>query len=120
MKEFIFTCLCIVVITFMTSCISTTPQTTQGKGNNKLTIYAALEEEQIAYYMEGFREEYPNIDVEIVMDSHGVIASKLLAEKDNPQADIIWGLSAMNMVELKKMVHLKHISLKIMIKLIKI
>ena len=33
MKEFIFTCLCIVVITFMTSCISTTPQTTQGKGN---------------------------------------------------------------------------------------
>lgn len=58
MKEFIFTCLCIVVITFMTSCISTTPQTTQGKGNNKLTIYA-LEEEQIAYYMEGFREEYP-------------------------------------------------------------
>lgn len=102
MKEFIFTCLCIVVITFMTSCISTTPQTTQGKGNNKLTIYAALEEEQIAYYMEGFREEYPNIDVEIVMDSHGVIASKLLAEKDNPQADIIWGLSAMNMIELKK------------------
>lgn len=33
--------------------------------------------------MEGFREEYFNIDVEIVMDFYGVIVLKLLVEKDN-------------------------------------
>lgn len=101
MKGFIFSSLCILVVSIMTGCISTSPQTTQNS-SNKLTIYSALEEEQIANYMEGFREEYPDIDIEIIMDSHGVIASKLLAEKENPQADVIWGLSAMNMIELKE------------------
>lgn len=102
MKGFLFSSLCIATISIMTGCISTTPQTTQYNENNKLTIYSALEEEQISYYMEGFREENPKIEVEIIMDSHGVIASKLLAEKDNPQADVIWGLSAMNMIDLKE------------------
>lgn len=101
MKGFIFSSLCILVISIMTGCVSTSPKEAQNS-NEKLTIYSALEEEQIAYYIEGFREEYPHIDVEIIMDSHGVIASKLLAEKDNPQADVIWGLSAMNMIELKE------------------
>jgi iron(III) transport system substrate-binding protein len=34
------------------------------------------------------REEKANI----VRDSTGVITARLLAEKDNPQADAIWGL----------------------------
>ncbi len=29
-------------------------------------------------------------------DSTGVVAAKLMAEKDNPHADIIWGLAASN------------------------
>lgn len=102
MRGFLFSALCVATISIATGCISTTPRTTQSDVNSKLTIYSALEEEQIAYYMEGFREENPNTEVEIIMDSHGVISSKLLAEKDNPQADVIWGLSAMNMIDLKE------------------
>ena len=102
MKGFLFSALCIATLSISTGCISTSPQTSQNNDNNKLTIYSALEEEQISYYMEGFREENPEVEVEIIMDSHGVIASKLLAEKENPQADVIWGLSAMNMIQLEE------------------
>ncbi|MGL4913389.1 MAG: putative 2-aminoethylphosphonate ABC transporter substrate-binding protein [Romboutsia sp.] len=102
MKGFLFSTLCIATLSISTGCISTSPQTSQANDDNKLTIYSALEEEQISYYMEGFREDSPEVEVEIIMDSHGVIASKLLAEKDNPQADVIWGLSAMNMIQLEE------------------
>lgn len=48
-----------------------------------------------------FNKAYPNIQTEVVLDSHGVISSKVLAEKDNPKADVIYGLSIFNMKKLK-------------------
>lgn len=83
----------------LSGCISTKPQYVQGN-DKTLTIYTALEEEQVNEYIEDFREMYPEIKVNIIMDSHGVISAKLISEKDNPQADIVWGLSAINMIDL--------------------
>src|SRR3546814_1082114 len=36
-----------------------------------------------------------------VRDSTGVVTAKLLAEKNNPQADVIWGLAATSLLLLK-------------------
>jgi iron(III) transport system substrate-binding protein len=60
----------------------------------ELLVYTALETDQIKAYEEAFRKANPNIDVKWVRDSTGVITSKLLAEKANPQADIVFGVSA--------------------------
>jgi iron(III) transport system substrate-binding protein len=34
------------------------------------------------------------VEIAWVRDSTGVITARLLAEKDNPRADVIWGLGA--------------------------
>lgn len=97
----IFKALIIIVISavILNGCISTKPQYVQGN-DKRLTIYTALEEEQVNEYIKDFREMYPDIKINIIMDSHGVISAKLISEKDNPQADVVWGLSSINMIDL--------------------
>ncbi len=60
----------------------------------ELLVYTALETDQIKAYEEGFKKTNPNIDLKWVRDSTGVITAKLLAEKANPQADLVVGTSA--------------------------
>jgi len=60
----------------------------------KLTVYTAIENEQLEPYKKAFEADNPTIEIAWVRDSTGVITAKLIAEKDNPRADIIWGLSA--------------------------
>ena len=59
-----------------------------------LLVYTALETDQLKAYTESFNRQYPNIELRFVRDSTGVITAKLLAEKANPQADAILGVSA--------------------------
>lgn len=93
--------LAILSIFILSGCISTTPQYVSSDKNKSLNIYTALEEEQVNEYLESFKLEHPEIDVNIIMDSNGVISAKLISEKDNPQADIVWGVSAINMIDLQ-------------------
>jgi len=60
----------------------------------ELLVYTALETDQIKAYEEAFKKANPDIDVKWVRDSTGVITAKLLAEKANPQADLVVGTSA--------------------------
>jgi iron(III) transport system substrate-binding protein len=60
----------------------------------QLLVYTALETDQIKAYQEGFAKVEPNIEIKWVRDSTGVVIAKLLAEKANPQADVIWGVAA--------------------------
>jgi iron(III) transport system substrate-binding protein len=67
----------------------------------ELTVYTAVEAEDLARYAEKFNESYPDIKINWVRDSTGIITAKLLAERDNPQADVIWGLAATSLLLLK-------------------
>ncbi len=60
----------------------------------QLTVYTALETDQIKAYENGFYRSNPNIELKWVRDSTGVITAKLLAEKANPQADVVMGVAA--------------------------
>ena len=60
----------------------------------QLTVYTALETDQIKAYENGFTKVNPNIELKWVRDSTGVITAKLLAEKNNPQADVVMGVAA--------------------------
>ena len=52
-------------------------------------------------YAARFNEDHPDIEIKWVRDSTGVITAKLLAEKANPQADVVWGLSATSLMVLR-------------------
>jgi len=64
----------------------------------KLTVYTALENEQLKPLKEAFEKATPGIEIVWVRDSTGVITARFLAEKDNPRADVIWGLAASSLV----------------------
>ncbi len=64
----------------------------------ELTVYTAVEADQLKLYAEKFNEAHPDIAVNWVRDSTGIITAKLLAEKDNPQADLVWGLAATSLM----------------------
>ncbi len=63
----------------------------------ELLVYTALETDQLKAYTESFQKTNPNIDLKFVRDSTGVITAKLLAEKANPQADVVLGVAASSM-----------------------
>jgi iron(III) transport system substrate-binding protein len=63
-----------------------------------LLVYTALEDDEIPRYLALFNKAYPNITVKIVRDSTGIVTAKLLAEKDNPQADVVWGTAATSLM----------------------
>lgn len=60
----------------------------------ELTVYSALEVEQLKPYQDAFEQQHPDIRIKWVRDSTGIVTAKLLAEKDRPQADAVWGLAA--------------------------
>jgi iron(III) transport system substrate-binding protein len=63
-----------------------------------LTVYTAVEADDLKKYAARFNEDHPGIQIKWVRDSTGVITAKLLAEKANPQGDVIWGLAATSLM----------------------
>lgn len=60
----------------------------------RITVYSGLEADQVGPYKAAFEAANPDVEIVWVRDSTGVITARFLAEKDNPRADVIWGLGA--------------------------
>ena len=67
----------------------------------QLLVYTALETDQIKAYEEGFYKAVTDVELKWTRDSTGVITAKLLAEKANPQADVVMGVAASSLVLLE-------------------
>lgn len=63
-----------------------------------LLVYTALEDDEIPNYLALLKKSHPEINVKIVRDSTGIVTAKLLAEKDNPRADVVWGTAATSLM----------------------
>ena len=68
----------------------------------ELTVYTAIEADQLPTYKAAFEASNPDVTIRWVRDSTGIVTAKLLAEKDNPQADIVLGLAATSLMLLEK------------------
>jgi len=64
----------------------------------EVLIYTAIEADELAKFKKAIEGAVPDADVKWVRDSTGIITSKLLAEKDNPKADMVYGLAATSLV----------------------
>ena len=83
-----------------TTAHSAPARTTGQKDRGDITVYTALEDEQVDAYLKVFEKKYPRIKVNVVRDSTGIITSRLLAEKANPAADVVWGTAASSLLVL--------------------
>ena len=68
----------------------------------KLTIYTALENDQLGPFKQAIEAAVPEVEVVWVRDSTGVITARFLAEKDNPRADMVMGLAASSLLVFEK------------------
>ncbi|NLS12964.1 putative 2-aminoethylphosphonate ABC transporter substrate-binding protein [Vibrio sp. SM6] len=68
----------------------------------EVTVYTAFETDILAKYKSAFEKENPDIKIKWVRDSTGIMTAKLLAEKNNPQAEVVWGLAGSSMALLKQ------------------
>lgn len=73
---------------------------------NEIILYTAMEENLIDEYIKEFNKEYPDIKLSIISSGTGDILAKLIAEKDNPQADVIWALSDLMILDDYKLLEL--------------
>ena len=69
--------------------------------SGELTVYTAVEAEDLKRYAETFNVDHPDIKINWVRDSTGIVTAKLLAEKNNPVADVVWGLAGTSLLLLK-------------------
>jgi iron(III) transport system substrate-binding protein len=73
----------------------------EAQQRTRLTVYTALENEQLAPFKAAAERAVPGIEIAWVRDSTGVITARLLAERANPRADVIWGLSVFSLLALE-------------------
>ena len=64
-------------------------------------VYTAIENEQIADYMKSLNKTLPNLEVKMLRLSTGDVSARFMAEKDNMQAEAIWGVGATNILIFK-------------------
>lgn len=64
----------------------------------ELTLYTALEAEEIEAYIAAAQAELPDITFNVLRLSTGDLGARLIAEAGNPQADVIWGFAVTNML----------------------
>ncbi len=72
------------------------------RADSTLTVYTTTASEDLKLYRERFNRAHPDIKIRWVRDSTGIITSKLISEKNNPQADVVHILASTSMMVLAK------------------
>lgn len=67
----------------------------------ELVLYTASNEKIERVMMEAFKIKYPDINVSTINMSTGPIVERAIAEKANPQADVIWMINGIALEQLK-------------------
>lgn len=64
----------------------------------RLIIYTAKEPEEVAEFIPIAEASLPDVSLEVLRLSTGDLTARLLAEKERPIADVIWGVAATSMM----------------------
>lgn len=97
MRKLLFPMILVIAFMMMAACGGDGESAQAGKKEN-LVVYTAIETDYLQDHLDLFEKEHPDIKLDLVRDSSGIIISRILAEKDNPKADVIWGLSVDSLI----------------------
>ena len=82
------------IVGIMAMCLAVTASAAE-----KVTVYTSLETDETVKYLEAARRDMPDLEINIIRLSTGELGARMIAEKNNPQADLIWGWAVTNMEE---------------------
>lgn len=63
----------------------------KGEASGPLVLYSPANDEEYNMIVDAFTEKYPNIEIEVVQGGSGELKTRLDSEKNNPQADVMFG-----------------------------
>ena len=72
-----------------------------GAQSSEVVVYTAADDKMHAALEAGFKKKYPNIAVKTVNLSTSIVTEKAIAEKANPQADVIYAVNTIALDQLK-------------------
>jgi iron(III) transport system substrate-binding protein len=73
----------------------------EAQPRTRLTVYTALENEQLAPFKQAAETALRDVEIAWVRDSTGIITARLIAERQNPRADVVWGLSVFSLLQME-------------------
>ena len=82
------------VLALLTAGCDNSPSSGSSGTRAGILVYTAMEADQVGPIVEAFHKDHPEVHATVVRDSTGIIAARLLAEADDPRADVVWGLAA--------------------------
>jgi iron(III) transport system substrate-binding protein len=88
-----------IAILFVCGLISVFLITAVATAKEQVVVYTSLENEEIVEYLKVAKKELADLDIQAIRLSTGELGARMLAERDNPQADCIWGWAVTNMSE---------------------
>ncbi|WP_280189562.1 putative 2-aminoethylphosphonate ABC transporter substrate-binding protein [Delftia sp. PS-11] len=91
-----------VCLTLCAVALGWAASTASARQRTPLLVYTALETDAMRRYKSGFEKAHPDIEIKWVRDSTGIITARLLAEKANPQADVVAGVAASSLALLQQ------------------
>lgn len=74
--------------------------TSTASWGGELTIYSAMDADKLNLVGTAFSKAYPDIKVNWVRDSTGVIHARLMAEKNNTRADVLYAMAGTSMLSM--------------------
>jgi iron(III) transport system substrate-binding protein len=91
MKKFGLSIVCVLVaLFFFMGTVS---------AKDRVIIYTSLENEEVVEYLKLAKKELPDLDIQAIRLSTGELGARMLAERNNPQADCVWGWAVTNTSE---------------------
>lgn len=79
------------------------PAAAAAQQRTRLVIYTASEVDQLSVLKAAIEADHPDVEVVWVRDSTGVITARLIAERDRPRADMIFGIVTSSLLALERM-----------------
>ncbi len=79
------------------------PVTAEAQQRTRLVIYTASEVDQLSVLKAAIEADHPDVEVTWVRDSTGVITARLIAERERPRADMIFGIVTSSLLTLERM-----------------
>jgi len=91
MKKILFLSLVFLMVAFAVFANGSKEKQSAEAGTGKLVIYSTTYDEEFNMIVGGFEEKYPEIKIETVNGGAGELKTRVAAEAENPQADVMFG-----------------------------
>jgi len=93
--------LCSLLLLTLGACTRLTSEQTSSAEVGELLVYTTLRQDEVDLYIEDFHIAYPDIQIEVERMSAATLIDRLLAERNEPQADLLWGVGLTSVLYLE-------------------